>query len=143
MDPAADETDDSSIGATIPQVTGARRWLYQGLGCFFVGLGWLGAFLPLLPTTPFLLLASYFFLRSSPRLQNRLVRSKLFGPFLLDWQVHGGVRPKVKLLAFSMIGVVVTISLFSDRLPGVGKLLLVLLAGVGLFVVYRLRTIRD
>jgi uncharacterized membrane protein YbaN (DUF454 family) len=143
MDPSSPETNAPRSAASVEQVTGARRWLYQSAGLFFVGLGWLGVFLPLLPTTPFLLLASFFFLRSSPRLSNWLVRSKLFGPFLRDWQTHGGVRPRVKLLAYSMIVVVVASSLLTDRLPMMGKVALVLLASVGLVVVWRLRTIRD
>jgi uncharacterized membrane protein YbaN (DUF454 family) len=139
-----DNTGGSTpIQANIPQVHGAWKILYQALGLFFVGLGWLGAFLPLLPTTPFLLLASFFFLRSSPGLQRWLVRSKIFGPFLLDWQEHGGVRPRVKIIAFAMISVVVAWSLTSPRLPIVGKGALVGLATLGLVVVARLKTIRD
>lgn len=127
----------------LPQARGWKRYLYQGAGLFFVGLAWLGAFLPVLPTTPFLLLASFFFVRSSPGLQAWLNRSPLFGPFLRDWNEHHGVRPRVKALAVSMIVVVVGMSLMSSRLPMMGKWGLVSLALVGLTVVLRLKTIRS
>lgn len=136
-------TDDEPIAIQIPQVKGGWRVLYQGMGLFFVGLGWVGALLPLVPTTPFLLLASFFFVRSSPMLQGWLIQSKIFGPFLRDWQKYGGVRPRVKILAFAMIAVVVGASLASSRLPMLGKVALVLLASVGLVVVARLKTIRN
>ena len=136
-------TDDDLLAIEIPQVRGGWRYIYQGMGLFFVGLGWVGAFLPLLPTTPFLLLASFFFVRSSPTLQGWLIRSRIFGPFLRDWQKHGGVRPRVKILAFTMIGIVVMASLASSRLPHLGKVALILLASIGLVVVARLKTIRD
>ncbi len=136
-------TDDEMVPIEIPQVTGGWRFLYQGMGFFFVGLGWVGAFLPLVPTTPFLLLASFFFVRSSPTMQRWLVGSRVFGPFLRDWQKHGGVRPRVKMLAFGMIAVVVATSLASSRLAMLGKMALVLLSSIGLVVVARLKTIRD
>lgn len=123
-------------------VTGWLRRLYQALGLFFVGLAWLGAFLPLLPTTPFLLLASFFFVRSSPALQQMLLRSRLFGPFLRDWNEHHGVRLHVKVLAVVMVVTVVAASLFFGELPGFAKAALVGLAAVGLLVIFRLKTVR-
>lgn len=60
-------------------VTGLRRALYVALGLFFVVLGLVGVVTPGLPTTPFLLLAAFFFVRSSPRLHAWLLRSRLFG----------------------------------------------------------------
>lgn len=72
------------------------RLLLSALGLTFVGLAALGVFLPLLPTTPFLLLAAACFARSSPKLHSWLVASPLFGPLLLDWERHGAISPKAK-----------------------------------------------
>lgn len=68
-------------------------------GIAFVVLAALGAVLPLLPTTPFLLLAVSCFFRSSPRCAQWLVRSPWIGPMLHDWHRHGTVRPKTKAAA--------------------------------------------
>lgn len=126
-----------------PPVHGLRRGVYIVLGSAFVGLGALGAVLPVLPTTPFLLLASYFLIRSSPRLNDRLLRSPLFGPFIRDWQQHRGVRPMVKVTAVATVLVAVTASILWGNLSGLGVTLLVVLAAVGLAVVYRLPMIRE
>ena len=64
------------------QVGTARRGLYIALGVICVGLGALGVFVPGLPTTVFVLVASYFFARSSPRLHRRLVEHPRLGPYL-------------------------------------------------------------
>lgn len=111
-------------------------------GIFFV-MGVLGALLPGLPATPFLLLCSFFLLRSSPRLNAALLRTRLVGPLLVDWQVHGGVRPHVKMKAVVLIGLVVSATLWSLgelRAPG---MLLLALAAVGVSVVIRLPTVRP
>lgn len=128
----------------MPQVrTGWSRGLYVGLGCFFVGLGILGALLPLLPTTPFLLLASGCFVRSSPGLNRRLLQSRLFGPFLSDWQRHRGVRPRVKVTALTALVLAVGGSAASGRLSTPLLVLLLVLGAIGLVVVLRLPVIRP
>lgn len=101
----------------LPVATGVRRHLYLAGGCACVALAYLGAILPGLPTTPWVLLASYCFGRSSPRLQRWLRRSPVFGRLLRDWADHGGVRLPVKVFAVCLILTVVTISILSDRLP--------------------------
>jgi len=62
--------------------TSFRRGLFVTLGALSVGVGMLGIFIPGLPTTVFLLLASYFFARSSPRLHRRLLEHPRLGPYL-------------------------------------------------------------
>ena len=113
------------------------RWIYLGLGWAFVGLAALGLFLPLLPTTPFLLLASSCFLRSSPRLQKWLAGSRWFGPMIRDWDEHKAVRRPVKVLAVAMVAAVIVLAAVRD-LHWAVRTLIVVLGLVGLLVVWRL-----
>jgi uncharacterized membrane protein YbaN (DUF454 family) len=113
------------------------------LGCVCVGLGAVGAVLPVLPTTPFLLAASFFFVRSSPRLNDRLSRSPLFGPFLRDWHQYRGVRPRVKVGAVAAMPMAVAASIAWGNLSWPVLVLLLVLAAIGLAVVLRLPVIRD
>lgn len=121
----------------------AVRALYLSLAGLFFALAMLGVFLPVLPTTPFLLLTSWCLLRSSPALHAGLRRSPLFGPLLADWERHHGVRLYVKLSALGMLALAVGTSLWFGDLPRWLAVLLVVLALVGATVILRLRTIRD
>jgi uncharacterized protein len=80
---------------------GPLRALYLGLGLFFVGLGFVGAFLPVLPTTPFLILAAACFARSSERLETWIMSHSRFGPALHAWRVRGAIPWRGKLLSLA------------------------------------------
>jgi len=85
-----------------------KRLLWLSLGCICVALGAIGMFLPLLPTTSFLLVAAFSFARSSPRFYSRLTDHRLFGPLISNWQLHRAISSKAKALSvMSMIAVVV------------------------------------
>jgi len=120
-----------------------RRLCYVLFGWFFVGLASAGVVLPGLPTTPFLLLASFFFVRSSPRTHRWLLRSRVFGPFLRDWHEHRAVRRSVKYIAAGMILVVVAGSVLSDRFNTIGLVVVVVLSLIGFTVVMLLPEIRN
>ena len=82
----------------------ARRTIYVGLGLLCFGLGVLGAFLPVLPTTPFMLVSLWAFSLSSKRLETWLLQHPRFGPRLVAWRAHRAVPLPVKLTAWgSMI----------------------------------------
>ncbi len=89
-----------------------RRTIYVLLGFGFLGIGLLGAFLPVLPTTIFVLLGSWCFARSSPRLDAWLRNHSIFGPPLVAWLEHGVIRRRAKVLATITIIAAGGVSLF-------------------------------
>ncbi|VTU00599.1 Uncharacterized conserved protein OS=Janthinobacterium sp. (strain Marseille) GN=mma_3498 PE=4 SV=1: DUF454 [Gemmataceae bacterium] len=117
--------------AAVKPATGPVRVLYAGAGAGFVGVAYLGVLLPGLPTTPWVLLASYCFSKSSPRLERWLRRSPVFGPLLRDWVEHRGIRRPVKVLAVCLVATVVTLSIAFGRVPVWVKCVIGGLAAVG------------
>ena len=79
------------------------RYLWIGFGWLCLGAGILGAFLPLLPTTPFLLLAAYAFSRGSDHLHDWLVNHPQFGPPIQDWQRERAIGRRVKWVGTASI----------------------------------------
>lgn len=87
------------------------RYLWALLGLICVSLALVGVFLPLLPTVPFLLLASFCFARSSSRLHHWLLSHPTFGPLIDDWNRSKAIRPAAKRLATLSIVFVFGLSL--------------------------------
>ena len=87
------------------------RYLLVVIGWLAVVLGVVGIFLPLLPTTPFLLLASACFMRGSPRLNQWLHQHPQLGPILVNWHQHGAVTAVVKRRGMIMIVLSFTFSI--------------------------------
>jgi len=87
------------------------RILWAMLGLICIALAVIGIVLPLLPTVPFLLLAAFFFARSSERLHNWLLSHPTFGPPIEDWQSRGAINPAAKRIATLSIALVFGISL--------------------------------
>ena len=88
------------------------RFLWVGLGCLFVGLGAIGAVVPGMPTTVFLVLAAACFIRSSQKLYDWLISNKTFGPYLKDYREGKGIPRRAKVLALSMIVIFVSFAVF-------------------------------
>lgn len=86
------------------------RVLWLILGCVMLALGVIGAFLPVMPTTIFLILAVGCFSRSSPRLERWLLDSPTYGPSLRAWREQGAVSRKGK--AYASLGMAVGYGLF-------------------------------
>ena len=119
------------------------RGIYVVIGLGFVGLGLLGVYLPGLPTTPFLLLASYFLIRSSPKLYARVEAMPVVGSYLRDWNRKRGVRLHVKVLALVMTASFVGLGLVLGSQQFWVQVLVIALAAVGQAVVWSLKTVRD
>jgi len=84
-------------------LSGPARWALIGLGWIAIGLAALGVLLPLLPTTPFLLVAAWAFGRSSERFHRWLQQNRWFGPLLNDWQRHGAIPRWAKVMAVTFM----------------------------------------
>lgn len=73
------------------------------LGVISLALGILGIFLPLLPTTPLLLLSSWCFFRSSKKLYDKLIKSKYLGKYISDFQVNRIIPVKAKIYSLTLL----------------------------------------
>ena len=111
--------------------------IFVGWTCVVLGL--IGIVLPVLPTTPFLLLAATCFEKSSKRFHYWLLNSPLFGPIIRDWQEKRYIKKKVKVWALFVIVVTFSISIYVVPLDAVRVFLVVMLC-LCLFFVGRLPT---
>ena len=88
-----------------------RRLAFAGAGVACVGLGWIGVFVPGLPTTIFLIIASYCFARSCPWLEQRLLRVPVFAPYMRALDAGGGLSRQAARGAWLSLWTSLTISL--------------------------------
>lgn len=116
---------------------GPSRVLFTGLGLVCVLLGFIGAFLPLVPSTVFVLVAAWCFARGNPRLLRRLRRHRVFGPALKDWRAGRGLSARAKVAAALSITLAFAFSIGFVVEPPLLKRLLALFA-LGL-IAYLLR----
>jgi uncharacterized membrane protein YbaN (DUF454 family) len=102
------------MAQTSPRTSRNRfvRYALQGVGWLSVALGVIGIFLPILPTTPFLLLAAACFARSSPRFYNWLVNHPKLGPWIRDFLEGRGIPLKGKVYAISTMWISIGFSCY-------------------------------
>lgn len=113
------------------------RPLWFALGSVSLGLGIVGIFLPLLPTTPFVLLAAFFFSRSSPAVHDWLLAHKTFGPAIRDWRENRAISRRGKTAAAIAMGAALLVSFAMDVGWTVIAIQSVVLAGALTFVLTR------
>lgn len=89
-----------------------RKALYIIIGSISVVLGIIGIVVPGLPTTPFLLLSSWLFYRSSPKLHDAIHRSKWLGPYIRKFEKDKGVDKKTKLISVISMWAMISLSAF-------------------------------
>jgi uncharacterized membrane protein YbaN (DUF454 family) len=139
-----DPRDESLCFIRLPaRAQGWRRALLLVAAVATLTLGLLGIVLPGLPTTPFVLLASYCLLRSSPAMHERLIHSRLFGGVLRDWHLHRGIRPHIRYKASVVVLLVVGASLTFTNLPVGAKLAIAAVAACGIAYVWRLPEVAE
>jgi uncharacterized protein len=102
------------------------RAIWLTLGTTSLGLAGIGAVLPLLPTTPFVLLAAFFFSKSSPAIHGWLVEHPTFGKAIRDWREHRAISRRGKIAAT----VAIALSMALPFLMGVGAVVLLIQAAV-------------
>jgi len=114
------------------------KWLWFCLAWMSFVLGIIGAFLPILPTTPLLILAAFLFSKSSPKFHAWIMSLPMAGNAVRDWQTRRAIRPRAKILALSMMTLSLVMIWVNANIPLVIKLTTtVLLISVGSFVVTR------
>lgn len=118
-----------------------KRFFLILCGCLFLTAGIVGIFLPLLPTTPFLLLASTCFLHSSKTLHGWLINHRIFGNYLLAYQRFRAISIRSKALSLALLWACVLYSVLFVITPSwVKAALLLIAAGVTVHLV-RLKTL--
>ncbi|MCH7903610.1 MAG: YbaN family protein [Armatimonadetes bacterium] len=88
------------------------RLAFTALGLILVGIGFVGVFLPGLPTTIFMILALYCFKKGSARWEAWLLKNKVFGPTLMDWEQNKAIKRRTKVIAVTTMWVFAGASIF-------------------------------
>jgi uncharacterized protein len=116
--------------ATITQPSPIKRVVLLTVGWLSIALAIVGIPLPVLPTTPFLILAAACFVRTSPRLHERLLSDKRFGPLLAQWQARRSIPRYAKRRAYLLIVVTFSLSIAMVDVTGLRVMLGCIALGV-------------
>ena len=105
-------------------------------GTFFVGVGIVGIFVPILPTTPFLLISAALYARSSKRFYNWLVNNKIFGRFIKNYREGKGIPLRLKIITITLLWITIGCSaIFAVDILWVRIMLVIIAAGVTVHVI--------
>lgn len=110
------------------------RTLYYIAGTLFLVLGLIGIVLPILPTTPFLLLSAACYVRSSEKAYNWLLNNRVFGQYIRDYRDGKGLPVKIRVITITLLWITIIISLFFITIFWVQILLLIIAIAVSLHV---------
>jgi len=125
------------------QLSGLVKKLLTAAGIISLLLGIIGIVVPLLPTTPFLLLSATCFIRGSDRLYQWLMEHKLFGRYIRNYREHKAIPLKTKILAISLLWVTILYSIFFMVNSIYVRLLLATLAIAVTFHILHFKTLED
>ncbi|MDR2383824.1 MAG: YbaN family protein [Prevotellaceae bacterium] len=88
-----------------------KKTLLITFGSIFLVLGILGIFLPLLPTTPFLLLTTACYAKSSKRLLKKMLSNRILGKYIIDYQQNKGIRKSIKIYVLTLLWTTIALSI--------------------------------
>jgi len=117
-----------------------RKPLFMIAGFFSLFLGAIGVVLPLLPTTPFIILAAFFFSKGSKKIHRWLLNQKTFGPIIQAWEQDRVIPLKAKLISTTMMLTMVSYPLLFRPFALWLKVLVVFIIFYGLWYVWRHRS---
>ena len=103
----------------------------------FTALGFIGIILPLIPTTPFILVAVWFFARSSKKFENWLLNHKIFGKNIRDWRNHGAISKNAKMSAVPLILFSFSMSIYFNNLFILDVILVLTGFSIAIFIISR------
>jgi len=113
-----------------------KRGLLTTAGTIFLGLGGLGVFLPVLPTTPFLLLSAACYYKSSERMHRWMLNNRWFGTYVRNYKEGRGIPLKTKIFTLALLWTVITYSaLFFVSIPIIQAVLFIIAAAVTVHVI--------
>lgn len=136
-------TARSSIDETNISGLRALRYVFIALGTLKLAVGIVGIFLPVLPTTPFLLLAAAAYARGSGRLYRWLLGNRLFGRYIRDWRTHRSIPVRMKVAIVAMIVIAAALSSYFGLQSTPLRAALIALGAVGVgYVTFMLATRR-
>ncbi|MEE1142168.1 MAG: YbaN family protein [Bacteroidales bacterium] len=113
-----------------------KKYLLIIVGCLSLGLGIIGMFLPVLPTTPFLLLSAGCFLRSSKSLYDWLLNHKHLGGYIKDFIEHKAISKKIKITIITTLWATILLSVMIVGLMWVKTLLILIAIGVSVHILH-------
>ena len=105
-----------------------KKAIYIALGCFFLGVAAVGAIVPMLPSFPFLLLVSFFFMKGSDRLNNWFMQTELYKKHLLSFKEKKGLTLKAKLSVLIPVYIMLGILFITKDILAMRIMIVVLLA---------------
>ena len=121
------------------------RLLFVFIGSIFVGLAVIGIFLPGLPTTPFLILAAYFYIRSSNKLYNWLINNKILGVYIRGYLSGKGMPLRAKIISLILMWIFGTFAVLfgiPDSLFFV-KIIVFIILLIGTIFLLRVKTFKK
>jgi uncharacterized protein len=120
-----------------------KKTVLVSIGTISVSLGIIGAFVPLLPTTPFLLLAAACYIRSSRRLYTWLITNKYFGKFIVNYREQKGIPLSVKITVLALLWGTISLSaIYATENIWIRLFLLIVAISVSLHIL-SLKTLRE